>query len=88
MPDKVIINNQAVPIENTKVVFGNIQGPTPQWMTWAFRGTIVFTTAISAWIAATNLISEDIKFELILILKFVDTGVWGVGKLFGLKKDE
>lgn len=88
MPDKVIIDNQAVPTEKTKAVFGNIKGPTPMWMTWAFRVSIVLTTAFSLWVSGTQLVSEPNKVEIMLMLKVFDAAVWGIGKLFGLKKDD
>jgi len=66
--------------------FGKAQlkNETPQWAKWMFRVTLVLTTAISIWVAGTNLIDDSIKYEIILLLKCIDPVVMGFSKLFGV----
>lgn len=64
-----------------------IQGKSPSWATYTFRTVIILTTALSAWVAATNLITEEAKFEIVLVFKGLDTVVWGLSRMFGVVKE-
>lgn len=64
-----------------------ISGSTPKWLTYAFRTTLILTTAITIWVGATNLVPESSKFEIALILKAMDFVVWGIGRMTGIVKE-
>lgn len=73
----------------TKFATGEaLNAPTPLWATYVFRTVIILTTVLSAWVAATNLIDEGNKFEVILVLKGLDTLTWGLSRMFGVVKDD
>lgn len=65
-----------------------IQGKSPLWATYAFRTTIILTTAITIWLAGTKLVAEGNKFEITLVLKALDFVVWGLGRMFGIVKED
>lgn len=81
---KVLIDNKAVPVGETKVVFGAVNSPTPEWAKWFFRVWSLLSTMIAAYIAATSLIPTEAKVEIGLILKVSDPFVLGLSKLFGI----
>ena len=85
---KVIVDNKAVNIEDTKVTFGAVSATTPVWAKWMFRGTLIVTSVLTIWIAATGIISEPNKLEAVLALKLIDGLVFGFSKLFGITVDE
>lgn len=85
---KVLVENKAVNVEDTKVTFGAITATTPIWAKWMFRGTLIVTSVLTFWIAATNIITESNKFEAVLVLKAIDLLVFGFSKLFGVTVDE
>jgi hypothetical protein len=58
---------------------------TPLWAKWMFRITFIVTTALAFWMAATKLVPENIKFEVLLGFKSFDMLVWGFSKLFGVE---
>lgn len=58
---------------------------TPIWAKWIFRGTAIFTTVAAVWIAATSLIDENWKVELLLGCKCIDMLVLGLSKLAGVE---
>ena len=62
--------------------------PTPTWATWVFRVVFFMTTGLSVWIAATNLIDDAGKVEIMTALKALDFVVWGIGKGLGVKKED
>lgn len=62
---------------------GQIGNVTPLWAKWMFRGTMVLTTVVGFYIAATTLVPEAAKTEILLGLKAVDMFMLGVSKLFG-----
>lgn len=71
----------------TKIEFATakaLEGETPKGATITFRVIFLLTTAISAWLAATNVVGDAFKVEAILILKVLDTVVWGLTRLFGI----
>jgi len=62
---------------------------TPLWAKNMFRITFILTSAISVFVAGTQLISEDAKFEWMLALKSLDVIIYGLSKMFGVSvKDE
>lgn len=72
----------------TQTTFGirHMKAPTPPWAKWMFRITFLITTAIAAWIAATNLFPQTTKYEITLFLKIVvDPIILGVSEMFGVK---
>lgn len=72
----------------TKTIFGAINSPTPQWATWMFRVVFLLTTVASGYLAATNLLSTEAKYEVTLVLKLVvDPLVYGLSKMFGIVVD-
>lgn len=76
-------------MKKTKFLAGEaITSPAPKWATYTFRIVFLLTTAISAWIAGTSLVEEASKVEWILILKVLDTFVWGLTRLFGVVDDK
>lgn len=81
---KVIIDDKAIPVEDTKVTFPSIGTPTPQWAKNVINITTRVTAAFAIFLAATNLIGEEWKFEILLGLKALDFLVVEIGKLFGL----
>lgn len=65
--------------------FGALSSPTPPWSKWMFRITFLLTSVITIWLAGTQLIPDNIKLEVSLILKAVDALVFGFSKMFGVK---
>lgn len=61
-----------------------IKNETPKWAIWIFRITFLLTTAATGYIASTNLIADNVKYELVLLLKFLDFLIFGISKLFGV----
>lgn len=81
---KVLIENKAVPVAETKVVFGSYKAPTPEWVKTVITVTTRVTAAAAIYLVATNLISESVKFEILLAIKAVDFLVVEIGKMVGL----
>lgn len=65
-----------------------LKSETPLWAKWVFRVTLIVTTVLSFWIAGTNLISDNIKLEIIQALKTLDVLVFAISKLFGINIEE
>lgn len=66
-----------------------VSSTTPLWAKWFFRIIFLLTKVIVAYIAATNLISPELKYEITLILTLViDPLAFGFSKMFGIKSDE
>lgn len=61
---------------------------TPLWAKNFFRITTVVTTAIAFFMAGTQVVEENIKFEVLLGLKTIDFAVLGFSKLFGITEEE
>lgn len=74
-------------MSDTKTVL-SLTKPTPQWATITFRVVLVITSAIAIWVAATTLVSNGTKVEILLALKTLDFVVWGLGKLIGIEPAE
>lgn len=65
-----------------------LQSETPMWAKNMFRVTFVLTSAVTIFIAGTNLFSEEVKYELMLGLKALDAVIYGLSKMFGIEKEE
>lgn len=61
---------------------------TPTWAKNMFRVTFILTSAITIFIAGTNLFSEETKYECMLGLKALDAVIYGLSKLFGVEVKE
>jgi len=57
---------------------------TPTWAKNMVSVTFIITSAITIFIAGTNLVSEEIKYELMLAIKTIDVLVAGAAKLWGV----
>lgn len=88
MANKVLIENKAVPVADTKVVFGAVKAPTPEWVKILINITTILTTAVALFIAGTQIISEPNKYEAMLAIKALDVLVVGIGKMFGVVEKE
>lgn len=62
-----------------------LENRTPTWAKNMFRITFVLTSAVTLFIAGSNLFSEDIKYELMLGLKALDALIYGLSKMFGVE---
>lgn len=74
-----------------KQAFGlnQVNSTTPSWAKWFFRIVFLFNKIIVAYIAATNLISPEAKYEITLFLSLVvDPLAFGFSKMFGIVIDE
>lgn len=88
MPDKkVIVDNKAVPLEDTKVVFGlnQLTNDTPVWVKNTLKLTIVVTSVLAIWVSSTGLISATNKEEIQSALAALDLLVLGVSRFFGVE---
>ncbi|KOS06990.1 hypothetical protein AM493_13835 [Flavobacterium akiainvivens] len=65
-----------------------LKSTTPPWANTMFRATFIITSAITIFIAGTNLFSESIKYELMLGLKALDAVIYGLSKMFGIEITE
>lgn len=70
-------------MSDTKTVI-SLNKPTPYWATIVFRVVLVLTSGIAIWVAATTLVSNGSKVEILLALKTLDFVAWGIGKLLGV----
>lgn len=69
--------------------FDQVNLTTPSWAKWFFRIVFLFNKIIMAYIAATNLISPEAKYEITLFLTLViDPLAYGFSKMFGIKFEE
>lgn len=87
MEKRILINNNVVPVANTKTKFLTseaVNAPTPSWATWMFRVVAILTTALAFYVAGTSLVQEQWKVEVLLGLKAIDMLTLGFSKLFGL----
>ena len=82
--EKVLIENKAVPVTDTKVVFGAPSAPTPNWVKFVISLTTRVSAAAAIFLAATTLLPENYKFEILLGIKALDFFVVEVGKMVGL----
>lgn len=61
---------------------------TPTWAKNIFRVTILLTSVITVYVAGTNLIVDLHKVEIMLVLKVIDSLVFGFSKLIGVEITE
>ena len=85
---KVLIENKAVSLSDTRVQIGAFSAPTPTEAKWVFRIITVITTVVAFWVYGTKLIDENIKSEIMLSLKAIDLLVLGITKSLGLVEKE
>jgi hypothetical protein len=74
-----------------KQTFGlnQINTTTPLWAKWFFRIVFLFNKIIIGYIAATNLISPEARYEITLFLTLViDPLAFGFSKMFGIKVED
>lgn len=57
---------------------------TPTWAQNMFRITFIVTKAFAVFMAGTNIIDENMKYEIMLGLTAIDGAVWGFSKMFGV----
>lgn len=74
-------------MSDTKTVI-SLTKPTPQWATVLFRVIFVITSAVAIWVAATTLIPNGSKVEILLALKTADVAFWGFAKILGIEPTE
>lgn len=86
MPDE---STDATVVEHVpgKVVV-SINSPTPLWATWVFRIFYGISTAVGVWLAATNVLSSQAKFEILLGFTALDRLAWTVARGLGVKKED
>lgn len=72
----------------TKFSTKSIVLETPRWAKIMFRIVFLLTTAFTLFIAGTNLIQENVKFELMLAVKSLDVLIYGISKMFGIEKEQ
>ena len=66
-----------------------IKKTTPAWALWMFRIVFLVTKIVVGYIAATNLLSPDSKYEVTLFLTLlVDPLAFGLSKMFGVTVEE
>ncbi|MCW4470618.1 hypothetical protein OGH69_16725 [Flavobacterium sp. MFBS3-15] len=58
---------------------------TPVWAKNMFRITFILTSAMAFFVAGTNLFSESVKYESVLVLKTLDAVIYGLSKMFGVE---
>jgi heme/copper-type cytochrome/quinol oxidase subunit 4 len=71
--------------KTTSFGIDQLSNPTPLWAKMVFRVCLVLTTVASFWVAASTLISPEVKTELMLAFKTLDMFVFSVSKLFGIE---
>lgn len=68
-----------------KFGINQVNSTTPSWAKWFFRIVFLFNKIVMAYIAATNLISPEAKYEITLFLTLViDPLAYGFSKMFGV----
>ncbi len=74
-------------METTKFGLSQIGNKTPLWAKWIFRTIFLLTTITISWLAATNILPEEQKYEWTLFLKVViDPLAYGLSKMFGIEE--
>ena len=68
-----------------KFGFTQITSITPSWAKWLFRIVFFLNKIVAGYIAATNLISPEAKYEVTLFLVLIiDPLAFGFSKMFGI----
>lgn len=74
---------------NQKFGLNQVNSTTPNWAKWFFRIVFLFNKIIMAYIAATNLISPEAKYEITLFLTLIiDPLAFGFSKMFGINIED
>lgn len=72
-----------------KFGLNQVSSTTPLWAKWMFRIVFLFTKIVVGYIAATDLISPEAKYEITLFLTLIiDPGIFGLSKMFGIEVEE
>lgn len=72
-----------------KFGLNQVSSTTPLWAKWFFRIVFLFTKIIVGYIAATNLINSEAKYEITLFLTLVvDPVAFFFSKMFGIKPED
>lgn len=74
-------------METQKTVI-SIQHPTPSWANWVFRIVFLLNKVVIAVIAADPGIDAETKVRIGLYLSGLDTFVWGISRVFGVKIED
>lgn len=73
----------------TKFGVKQIKNPTPVWALWMFRIVFLLNKIIIGYLAATNLLSPDVKYEVTVFLAIVvDPFAFGLSKMFGIPVED
>lgn len=72
-----------------KFGFNQVTTTTPPWAKWLFRIVFFLNKIVAGYIAATNLISPEAKYEVTLFLVLIiDPFAYGFSKMFGVEIDQ
>lgn len=84
--DEVVVKGAdiSVPESHTRVQFGAVNSPTPNWANWAFGGVAVLTTVIAFVIASDPALSNEFKIRAGVYLKGFDLLILGLSNMFGI----
>lgn len=64
-----------------------LTSPTPTWAKNMFRITFILTSAVTIFVAGSNMIEENLKYELMLGIKSLDAVIYGLSKMFGVERE-
>lgn len=84
---RVIVDNKAIPVSDTKTSFGfgQLTNDTPTWAKNALKLTIVLTSVATFIIATDTEIAPKLALRIGVYLKALDLLVLGVSRLFGVE---
>jgi len=87
---KILVDNKAVPVEETKTKFGigQIGNTTPIWAKNAFRVALYVATALVLVTQTITEIPEPIKVSIAKYALEAITLIHALTKLFGVQLDE
>lgn len=63
----------------------SILHPTPAWANWAFRIVFLLNKVVIGMVASDPGIDAETKVRIGLYLSGLDTFVWGISRIFGVK---
>lgn len=77
------------PVKGTvKFGLGQISNPTPVVLTWIFRIEFLVNKAFGIWLASQTSLDLPSLKNLVLWATIIDGFFWGIGKFFGVSKDD
>lgn len=82
---KVIIDNQAVNLADTKTVI-SLNKPTPSWVNWIFRTEFVLNKVVLFILGSSALFTPNQVKEAVIWIGALDLFVWGMGRFIGMDK--